>query len=87
LIKVSDLHHFNVDPDPAFHFSADLDLAPHQGDANLRPLACRPSRRLRLYFEPRNFIFLYKSDPDPALKKNDADPDQKIRNWYKKPQN
>jgi hypothetical protein len=44
LIKVSDPHHFNVDPDPAFHFIADLGLAPHQGDANLQSLAYKPSR-------------------------------------------
>ncbi len=43
-------HHFHGDPDPSFHFYADpdptlhfnadpdLDPAPHQKDANLRPL-------------------------------------------------
>ncbi len=38
--------HFNADPHPAFHFNAyqDLDPAPNQGDANLRPLAYKPSR-------------------------------------------
>ncbi len=36
--------HFNADPDLAFHFNADPDPAAHQGDANLRPLAYRPSR-------------------------------------------
>jgi hypothetical protein len=44
--------HFNADPDPAFHFNADpdpvfyfyLDPDPHKGDANLQPLAYRPSR-------------------------------------------
>ncbi len=40
--RVSDLHHFKADPDPAFHFNADPD--PHPGDTNLRPLAHRPSR-------------------------------------------
>jgi hypothetical protein len=52
----SDPHHFNADPDPAFHFNADPDsypalhfnqdpyAAPHQGDANLRPLLSRASR-------------------------------------------
>ncbi len=58
--RVSDPHHFNADPDqafcfnadpdPAFHFIVDPnpypDPAPHQGDANLRPLAYRPSRSL-----------------------------------------
>jgi hypothetical protein len=33
--------HFNADPDPTFHFNADPDLAPHQSDANLRPLVYR----------------------------------------------
>jgi hypothetical protein len=44
--RVADPHPFNTDPDPFFHFIADLDLesAPHQSDANLRPLVYRPSR-------------------------------------------
>jgi hypothetical protein len=33
--------HFNADPDPAFHFNEDPDQDPHQGEANLRPLAYR----------------------------------------------
>jgi hypothetical protein len=43
---VADSHHFKADPDhpdPAFHFIADLDPAPHQCDANLRPLVYRPA--------------------------------------------
>ncbi len=38
--------HFNADPDPnqTFTFSTDPDPVPHQGDANLRPLAYRHSR-------------------------------------------
>jgi hypothetical protein len=52
--RVSDLHHFNADPDPAFHFNSDPDPgfqsnsdpnpALHEGDANLRPLTYRSSR-------------------------------------------
>jgi hypothetical protein len=54
--RVADLHHFNAELDPAFHFDADSDLAllfnedpdpdpaPHQSNANLRPLVYRPSR-------------------------------------------
>ncbi len=38
--------HFNPDPDPAINLNAVPDPAPHQGDANLRPLAYRPSRPL-----------------------------------------
>jgi hypothetical protein len=39
-----DPHHF-ADPDPNFHFNADPDPdpAPHQIDANLRPLVYRLS--------------------------------------------
>ncbi len=33
-----DLHLFNADSDSAFHFNADPGPAPHQVDANLRPL-------------------------------------------------
>jgi hypothetical protein len=35
-----------ADPNPFFHFNADAepDAAPHQSDANLRPLVYRPSR-------------------------------------------
>ncbi len=29
----------NADPDPTFHFNADPDTAPHQSDANLRPVS------------------------------------------------
>ncbi len=43
--------HFGADPDLSFHFDADsertfqfdMDPDPHQSDANLRPLICRPS--------------------------------------------
>ncbi len=35
--------HFNADPDPAFNLNADPNPAPHQADANLRPLAYRHS--------------------------------------------
>ncbi len=56
--RVADSHQFNADPDPSFcchadldptfHFNADpdpdLDPAPHQSDANLRPSVYRPSR-------------------------------------------
>jgi hypothetical protein len=34
--------HFNADPDPAFHFRPDPDHAPHQSDANLQLLVCKP---------------------------------------------
>ncbi len=46
LKRVADPHHFNADPDPAFHSSADPDPDPalHQSDGNLRPLVYRPSR-------------------------------------------
>ncbi len=36
--------HFGADPDPNFQFDVDLDLAPHRSDANLHPLARRPSK-------------------------------------------
>ncbi len=56
VFPVSDPHHFNADPDPAFYFNAetdqpfhfnvgvvpDPDPAPNRDDANLRPLAYRP---------------------------------------------
>ncbi len=58
---MSDPHHYNADPDPAFrfhadpdpafHFNTDPDPAPYQGDANLRTVAKRPSRPPLLYFE------------------------------------
>ncbi len=38
--------HFNADTDQTFKLNADPDPAPYQGDANLRPLANRPSRPL-----------------------------------------
>ncbi len=53
--RVTDLHHFNADPDsdpafhfkadpdPAYHFNADPDPAPHKSVTNLRPLFYRPS--------------------------------------------
>jgi hypothetical protein len=31
-------NHFNADPESSYHFNADPDPAPHQSDANLRPL-------------------------------------------------
>ncbi len=45
----ADRHHYNADPDPAFRFNVDPafnlnvdpDAAPHQNDANLRPLVYR----------------------------------------------
>ncbi len=44
--------HFDADPDPISHFhfdaDADSDPAPHQSDANLRPLVCRHSQALFL---------------------------------------
>ncbi len=52
--RVPDPYHFNDDPDPAFYFNADPDPAfpfnadpepdSHQGYANQRQLAYRPSR-------------------------------------------
>jgi hypothetical protein len=57
--NVADPHHFDavpdqpfrfdLDPDPTFHFDADPDPpypdpAPHQGDANPRPLTYLPSK-------------------------------------------
>jgi hypothetical protein len=50
--RVSDPHHFNADPDPDFHcsadpalhFNSDPDPTLHYGDTNLRPLTYRPSR-------------------------------------------
>jgi hypothetical protein len=40
-ISTANLHHFNVDPDPASYLNADPDPAPHQNDANPRALAYR----------------------------------------------
>ncbi len=52
--RVADPHHLNADSDLAFHFTADQDPtghvyadpdhAPHESEANLRPLVYRPSR-------------------------------------------
>ncbi len=46
--NIADSHHFNPDPDPAFHFQAnpDPDPAPHQSNGNLQPLVCRHSMAL-----------------------------------------
>jgi hypothetical protein len=57
--------HFNADPDPAINLNAVPDPAPHQGDANLRPLAYRPSMPL---FKPPPPPFLgVHSPPRPRL--------------------
>jgi hypothetical protein len=54
---IADPHHFNADPDPAFHFNPDPDPdpafhfnadpdpdpAPHRSERNLRTLVYRPS--------------------------------------------
>ncbi len=73
--SVADPKDYYADPDPAITFDANLDPdtdpAPHQSDANLRPLVYRPSTaplymtqvlrfRIRL-----DHIFFRKSDPDP----------------------
>jgi hypothetical protein len=43
--RVADPHHFNVDPVPISTLAdPEPDPAPHQSDANLGPLVCRPSR-------------------------------------------
>ncbi len=44
--SVADPHHGDTDPDPSCHFDAHLDPdpAPHQSDANQRPLVYRPTR-------------------------------------------
>jgi hypothetical protein len=58
--------------------NADSDPAPHQSDANLRPLVCRPSKFILSlhcelpghHFEPLklpNFDFNTDPDPDPQL--------------------
>jgi hypothetical protein len=62
------------DPDLVFHFNADLDIATIGLPTDPPGLFFE---RPRLHFEPRNLIFLFKSDPDLSSK-NDADPDQKI---------
>ncbi len=58
----------------------DLDPAPHQSNANLRPLVCRdPPRHL---FEPLHLLnFNYDAvlGPDPAFYSN-ADPDTYSKN-------
>jgi hypothetical protein len=51
-VGVADPHHVNTDPDPAFHFTADADPAPHQSDGNMWPL--RPPG---LHFEPSTAVF------------------------------
>jgi hypothetical protein len=50
-LSFSDPHHFNADPDPAFHFNADPDSDPAlhfnedpDPEENLRPLLSRASK-------------------------------------------
>ncbi len=49
---VAESHHFyeKKDQDQNFHLNVDLDPdpAPHQSDANLPPLVCRPSLRIEV---------------------------------------
>ncbi len=63
--KVEDLYHFNVDPDPPFHFiagsdpdsdpafyfNADADPVPLQSDGNLRSLVYRSCRAPTLHYK------------------------------------
>jgi hypothetical protein len=65
--RVADPLHLNADPDLAFHFTADQDPighvyadqdhAPHESEANLRPLVYRPSRAP--FLASPNFHFIY----------------------------
>jgi hypothetical protein len=49
--RAADPHHIYADTDPSFHFKADPDAAPHQSDANLRPLVADGFILARLYCE------------------------------------
>jgi hypothetical protein len=63
-----------TDSDPNFHFNVNSDPAPHQSDANLRPLVQKPSR---LFYDPWPSIalicastapeFRFYADLDPAF--------------------
>jgi hypothetical protein len=79
-----------MDPnlDPSFHLNADLDLAPHQSDANLRPLVSRPSTASTLSIRDSPWLhnlplkrlnIASNADPDPAFHYN-ADPDPTFQN-------
>jgi hypothetical protein len=78
--------YFNADPDPAFHFNPDP--APHEGDANLRPLVYRPLQAsiLGVHGPPQLLNFDLNADQEPDFRsnadpypvsKNSADPDPK----------
>ncbi len=84
----SDPHHFNLDPGPAFHYTADQDPAHPEGDANLWLLVYRLSRTPFWASKPPlwastalhrsilsliNFFFIW-TDPDLAFHSK-ADPD------------
>jgi hypothetical protein len=69
LCTLADPHHFNADPRihlfismqiriRLLHFNADPDLAPHQNDANLRPVICKPSE-LRIKCETGSSFHSY----------------------------
>jgi hypothetical protein len=47
----------DLDPDPTFNIDADPDSAPHQRDADPRPLVFRPSTNPGLRFEPQSLHF------------------------------
>ncbi len=78
-----------AEPDSALHFTTNPD--PHQGDGNLRPLRCRPSRTLWAsivsvhgpFLSPELLNFESYVDPDPAFHSNagpDPQPWLRIRN-------
>ncbi len=80
--QVADPHHFHAVPDPAFPFNAYPDPAPHQDDANLRPLVYRHSRAPYWASTPplwtstalKLLKFYFNADPDLSFHPN-ADPD------------
>ncbi len=68
----------DADPDSAVQCDADLDSAPHESDANLRPLV--HGSILSLYFErPRPFISLFGASQLLNFE-FDADPGSRLLN-------
>jgi hypothetical protein len=66
LCRVSDPHHCNADPDPAFHFNANTNTAPHQGWCE-SVAGLQAGLRIRIHFIRIRFQlqhFRLNTDPD-----------------------
>ncbi len=90
---IADQHHFNADPDLAFHFNAnpDTDPAPHQSEGILRLLNWsidpsghrfeRPQPYTAMFWASKASEYFTNADPDPAFHSNaDPDPDPAAKN-------